>query len=266
MYLKLLDIHTHINKYPETEIKQILDRANRVGVAGAILAGTTVESSNKCVELANGDERLFASVGIHPMEIPLTDIDTHMHNIKKLTSSSNVIAISEIGLDRMPGAPDFKKQEEVFRKHIQIAKDTDLPIIYHSRESYPYTLDVLKNEQAYTVGGAAHYFQGDVATALRCIELGFFISIARPLLHLSQLQEVVSKIPMQNILVETDAFPQPFKKNRNAWTEPRHLIEIVDKIALIKGLTTANVIQQIYNNLMILLRNKSENVKEILNK
>ena len=79
--MKLLDLHTHIDKYPETEIKQILDRANRVGVAGAILAGTTVESSNKCVELADADDRLFASVGIHPMEIPLTNLELSLIHI-----------------------------------------------------------------------------------------------------------------------------------------------------------------------------------------
>ena len=106
----------------------------------------------------------------------------------------------------------FKKQEDIFRAHIQIAKTTNLPIIYHSRESYPYILDVLEEEEAYKVGGAAHYFQGDVSTAYRCIELGFFISIAKPVLRIPELQEVVNKIPLENILIETDSFPQPFKK------------------------------------------------------
>ncbi|MCH2507209.1 MAG: TatD family hydrolase [Dehalococcoidia bacterium] len=262
--MKLLDLHTHIDKYPETEIKQILDRANRVGVAGAILAGTTVESSNKCVALADADDRLFASVGIHPMEIPLTNLESHIQAIEKLALMSNVVAISEIGLDRMVGAPDFKKQEDIFRAHIQIAKTTNLPIIYHSRESYPYILDVLEEEEAYKVGGAAHYFQGDVSTAYRCIELGFFISIAKPVLRIPELQEVVNKIPLENILIETDSFPQPFKKNRKAWTEPRHLVDIVEKIATIKGKTATEVSIQMHSNLMNLFKDQSGAIDNIL--
>tara|TARA_Y100000590_G_scaffold342055_2_gene390461 strand:+ start:4200 stop:5021 length:822 start_codon:yes stop_codon:yes gene_type:complete len=263
--LKLLDLHTHIYEYPETEIKQILDRANRVGVAGAILAGTTVKSSNKCVALANADDRLFASVGIHPMEIPLTDIENHIQAIKELALTPQVVAISEIGLDKMLGAPDFRKQEDIFRAHIQLAKTTNLPIIYHSRESYPYILDVLEDEEAYKVGGAAHYFQGDISTAFRCIELGFLISIAKPVLRIPQLQEVVSKIPLENILIETDSFPQPFKKNRKAWTEPRHLVDIVAKIAAIKGTTTTEVSIQLHSNLMKLFKDKSGAMDKILN-
>ena len=265
MYLKLLDLHTHIDKYPETEIKQILDRANRVGVAGAILAGTTVKSSNKCVALANADDRLFASVGIHPMEIPITDMESHIQAITELVLTSNVVAISEIGLDKMLGAPDFKKQEDIFRAHIQLAKTTNLPIIYHSRESYPYILDVLEDEEAYKVGGAAHYFQGDVSTAFRCIDSGFFISIAKPVLRIPQLQEVVSKIPLENILIETDSFPQPFKKNRKTWTEPRHLVDIVEKIATIKGITTTEVSIQMHCNLMNLFKDKYGAMDKILN-
>jgi len=263
--LKLLDLHTHIDKYPAADIKQILDRANLVGVAGAILAGTTVKSSSTCVELADADDRLLASVGIHPMEIPLTNIESHIQAIKELALTPNVVAISEIGLDKMLGAPDIKKQEEIFRAHIQLAQITNLPIIYHSRESYPYILDVLEDEQAYKIGGAAHYFQGDVSTARRCIELGFFISIAKPVLHIQQLQEVVSYTPLENILVETDSFPQPFKKNRKAWTEPRHLVDIVEKIATIKGITTAEVGMQMYRNLMNLFKDNCGAIDQILN-
>ena len=179
-YLKLLDIHTHLNQYHKDEIGEILTRAGEVGVAGAILAGTTVTSSRDCINLANADNRLFAGIGIHPMDIPSNADHTIVEEIRKLSSEPRVLVISEVGLDRIEGAPDFRLQEEIFRAQIQLASDVAMPIIYHSRLAYPEILDILKDEQAFKVGGAAHYFQGDLDTAKQCIDLGFMISFARP--------------------------------------------------------------------------------------
>ena len=99
-----------------------------------------------------------------------------------------------------------------------------------------------------------HYFQGDEATAREAIDCGFFISLARPLTRLPELQEVARRIPMEHIVLETDAFPQPFKKYRHNWTEPRHLAGVAQCLADIKGISIDEVAEITTANLSQLLR------------
>ena len=109
-------------------------------------------------------------------------------------------------------------------------------------------LKVLREERAYEVGGAMHYFQADLQTAREAIDLGFYISLAKPLLRQLELQEVAAQLPLDHIVLETDSAPQPFKRNRDRWTEPRNLKDISEKLAQlqrrdveeIQATTTAN--------------------------
>ena len=103
--MKLFDCHTHLFEYPRDEITEILDRAQDSGVAGAILAGTTIETSRKSIELANQDTRLFAGVGIHPMDIEKQPRYENIDEIRQMLHEPRVVAISEVGLDGMEGAP-----------------------------------------------------------------------------------------------------------------------------------------------------------------
>ena len=98
-----------------------------------------------------------------------------------------------------------------------------------------------------------HYFQGDEATAREAIDCGFYISLARPLTRLPELQEVAKNIPLSDIVLETDAYPQPFKKNRSSWTEPRHLESIAQQLADLKGLTLEQIAEVTTGNLARLL-------------
>ena len=98
-----------------------------------------------------------------------------------------------------------------------------------------------------------HYFQGDEPTARQAIECGFFISMARPLTRLPYLQDVARAIPLENMVLETDAYPQPFKKYRHNWTEPRHVREVAQFLADIKGITLEEVAHTTTQNLANLL-------------
>ena len=156
-------------------------------------------------------------------------------------------------MDYLPESPDHDIQDQVFRQHIRLAKSLKLPIIFHSRESHPEVFRVLREEGAGDVGGAMHYFQGDEATAREAIDCGFHISLARPLTRLQGLQEVARVIPLDNIVLETDAFPQPFKKYRSSWTEPRHVREVAQQLADLKGISVEEVAQVTTRNLAGLL-------------
>ncbi len=248
------DCHTHLDQYAIAEIPEILDRAHESGVAFAVCAGTTLKSTQDCIDLANRNGPLYAGVGIHPMEAhePVTEaVYSQLERMAK--SSFKVVCISEVGLDFLPESPTHETQYQVFREHIRLAKSLKLPIIFHSRESHKEVFQTLREENAGEVGGAMHYFQGDETTAREAIDCGFYISLARPLTRLPELQEVARVIPLEHIVLETDAAPQPFKKYRTNWTEPRHIQSVAQTLAEVKGITVDEVARVTTGNLARLL-------------
>jgi len=248
------DAHTHINQYAPSEIPGIVERAQDAGVRFVICAGTTMETTRDCIRMTETHDMFYAGVGIHPMEAyqPI-DEDTYIDLESLAKDNSKVVCISEIGLDFLPESPDHQIQDQVLRQQIRLARSLKLPLIFHSRESHPEVFRVFREERAHEVGGAMHYFQGDEATAQEAIECGFLISLARPLTRMRELQEVAKAIPLENLVLETDAFPQPFKKYRENWTEPRHVREVAQQLADIKGITLAEVAQVTTYNLTKLL-------------
>lgn len=262
--MRLFDCHTHLDEYSTEEIHSILERAGHVRVAGAIIAGTTLASSRRSIDLSESDPRLFAAVGIHPMDINPSLDDSTWQVLHDLANSPRVVAISEVGLDGIEGAPGSDLQEYVFRSQIQLARELSLPIIYHAREAYPRVLDVLQEESGWEVGGVAHYFQGDVRTAWRCVDMGFLISMARPLLRLSELQKVAREVSLEHIVLETDTYPQPFKRRRESWTEPRHLIEVAQAVADCKDISVERVIEETGQNLLRVLGERGDPVKALI--
>ena len=246
----LVDCHAHLDPFSDNEIREMIDRAEAAGVGAIISAGTTVESSQRSIELSARFPGFFSGVGIHPMDIREPFDDATAERLRTLaTSTEKVLVISEIGLDFMEGTPDRAVQYHAFREQIRLAIDLKLPIVFHSRESHDEVFRVLREERAYEVGGIMHYFQGDEPTARQAIDLGFYISLARPLLRLPHLQAVAARLPLESVVLETDSAPQPFKSKRENWTEPRHVRPIAEKLAELQGkdveeieeTTTANV-------------------------
>ena len=249
------DAHTHLDQYPLAEMTEIMDRARESGVVFAVCAGTTLKTTQDCIDLAELHEPLYAGVGIHPMEAnALVDDQVYAELERMAKSSSKVVCISEVGLDYLPESPNHEIQDQVFREHIRLARSLSLPVIFHSRESHPAAFKLLREENAHEVGGAMHYFQGDEATALEAIDCGFYISLARPLIRLPELQEVAKVIPLDNIVLETDAAPQPFKKYRTNWTEPRHVQSVAQTLAEIKDISVEEVARVTTGNLARMLR------------
>ena len=237
-----IDSHAHLEPFTNTEVGEILDRAEDVGVRAVISAGTTIPSSERSLELSGKYDGFFSGVGIHPMDIrePFTDV-TYEALKGMALSTEKVLVISEVGLDFMEGAPDRAIQYPAFREQIRLARELGLPVVFHSRESHDEAFRVLREERAYEVGGIMHYFQADYDTARRIIDLGFYVSLARPLLRLPYLQQAAAKIPLENIVLETDAAPQPFKAKRENWTEPRHVAVVAETLAELKGISVEEV-------------------------
>ena len=228
----LIDCHVHLDSYSDDEVGEVLERGRSVGVRFVISAGTTLPSSERSVALSAKYPDLFSGVGVHPMDITQPFDDTTYEHLKTLAlSNEKVIVVSETGLDFMEGAPDRAVQYTAFREQIRLARELGYPIVFHSREAHDEAFRLLREERAYEVGGVMHYFQGSLDDAKRVIDLGFYISLARPLLRYTYLQEVAAAVSLDYIVLETDAAPQPFKAKRENWTEPRHTRIIAERLA-----------------------------------
>ena len=259
----LIDTHCHLDAYTiDNEVGEVLERARAVGVRLIVNAGTTVKSSQRCVELTKTFPELYAGVGIHPMDLTGPVDETVYAQLREYaTSSDKVLVISEIGLDFLDNMPDRATQYQAFREQIRLARELRLPIVFHSREAHDEVLRVLREERAYEVGGAMHYFQGDMDTAQAAIDLGFYISLAKPLLHLPHLQAVAPNLPLERIVLETDSAPQPFKTKRENWTEPRHLQDVAGKLAELRGIDADEVCRITTDNFLNMLGDRASKVR-----
>ncbi len=262
-----IDIHTHIDQHDSNEIVDILKRASDAEVGAIITAGVTDTSSSMCVELAQSNECIFAGVGIHPQEITKPVSNQQLDTIKTLISYPKVVVMSEIGLDYQPSSINiWSLQKELFAEQINIATESKLPIVFHNRNADKDTLQLLKSEGGEQVGGAAHYFQGDWEYAQALLDMNFFISLAKPLLRMHELQEVSKKLPLDRIVLETDSYPQPFKSNRKKWTEPKDIPVIAVFLAQIRGICVDDIKHTILNNTLQMLGSRGKHIKALLSK
>ena len=244
----LIDCHSHLDGFDDPEVGLILDRASAAGVGAVVTAGTTLESSRRAVRLAADNPGLLAAVGLHPQDLAGPMTGEAESALIALAASDRVVAVSEIGLDFQDSSPDRAVQFDAFRRQIGMARELELPIVFHSRLADRDTLRVLREERGFEVGGAMHYFQGDERTAREAIDLGFWVSLARPLLRLEGLRSVAAQLPMEWIVLETDAYPQPFKRDRSRWTEPRHAAEIAAELAGLRDTDAAEVARATTSN------------------
>ena len=262
----LIDCHAHLADYEPTDIPSILKRAKKAGVGAIISAGTNIQSSSRCIDLSLQYSSIFAGIGIHPSDItnPITDLEINkLYDLAK--STEKLVVMSEIGLDFQTHSPDRKLQYDAFRQQIRIARELKKPIIFHSRNAHSETLRLLKEERGYEVGGVMHYFQADISTAKSAIDLGFHISLAKPLLRLDELQKTTQYLPLESLVIETDSYPQPFKSKRTLWTEPRHLKEIIEKLSELKNENVQNLEKILEKNIFNVLGTKnSEVVKKFI--
>jgi TatD DNase family protein len=258
-----IDSHAHlfIKDFGE-DLREVILRAADAGVEFIVNPGTDLESSREAIALAERFDSLYACVGFHPHEARKAD-GPSLDEIEKLSHHEKVVAIGEIGLDYHYDYSPRDIQREVFSLQIDIARERDLPVVIHSREAEGDTVALVEGklreprpwraaragagEPALRPRGVFHCFPGDEEMARRVIGWGFYISIPGPVTFGSKQQrpnvmaEVVSKIPLEHILLETDSpylSPVPLRGKRN---EPANIPLIAHKIAELKGLPVEEI-------------------------
>ncbi len=239
----LIDTHAHLDMREFNDDRDgVINRAREAGVEYIITVGTTVESSRDAVLLAEKYDFIYAAVGIHPHEVkdilhPAYEVLRHFAKHKK------VVAYGEVGLDYHYEHSPRSDQKRKFRDMLREARELDLPVIIHDRDAHEDTLHILSEEWEPDLGGVMHCFSGDLAMAQKVIEMGLSISVAGPVTFpkAGSLREVVRQIPIEHILIETDApylAPQPVRGKRN---EPAYVRHTAEAVAQIKGLSFEDV-------------------------
>ena len=236
-----IDIHTHLPQYNEDELSGIINRWRSSNVKFVVATGTTIEDSKKSIDLANNYYDVLSGIGLHPSDLT-SEWKKDLLELKKL-SSSKISMISEIGLDYQDTSPKKNDQIEAFEFQIQIALDNKLPIVFHTRNAMDDTYAILKNFNFTYEPGAIHYFDGNYNQAKSMIDLGYKISFAKTLIRHDHLKEVAEKVSIKDIVIETDSYPQYFKKNREKWTEPKDVKLVAEEISKIKKIKLDDVAQ-----------------------
>jgi TatD DNase family protein len=245
-----VDTHCHLD-FPEfkNEIPAVVGRAKDANVGRLINVGVDIETSKHSCDLARRFSEVYAAVGLHPH--CAKDLNIEVQGcLLTLTGKEKVVAIGEVGLDyyylkRSSQYSRFPSREEqifCFEQMLDLALETKLPVIIHTRESDADTLAILKSYGG-ALQGVVHCFSGDYETAQKILDMGFALSFTGNITYKSSenLVEMIRKIPIGSIMLETDApllAPEPFRGKRN---EPAYVIEVARKIAQIKSLSLAQV-------------------------
>jgi TatD DNase family protein len=268
-----IDTHAHIHQHDANEHVDIIDRAAVANVGVIITAGTTIADSQTAIDLAKLHPQVFAGVGVHPTDLERSLTTDDISNLSALAKSPEVIVMSEIGIDHQNRSPDQNWQAESFHAQIEIARKHSLPIVFHIREqaddydahsARDAAVSILKETNAGELGGTAHYFQGRWTFANQLLDLGFHISFAKTLIRITDLEETAEKTPADRILLETDAYPQRFKKNRDNWTEPRDIPIVAEKLASLRNVSVQEIQHLTTENTLKMLDSRAAIVRSIL--
>jgi TatD DNase family protein len=234
----LTDSHAHL-EMPEFDAdrEQVLERAVQGGVTRVITIGTDLESSAQAVGLAQGHESVFATVGCHPHDAKECTEEA-LAELCRLAAEPRVVAWGEIGLDFFKLYSPRDRQVELFERQLDLASRADLPVVIHDRDAHHEILSILRKRKDSGRRGVIHCFSGDYSVALEFIGLGFAISIPGTVTYKNahDIQEVAARIPVDRLIVETDApylTPVPKRGKRN---EPLFVVHTAEKVASLRGM------------------------------
>ncbi len=243
----LIDTHAHIyHERFDGEIAATIARARDEGVEIIIMPAIDVSSIHRAIELSKTHEGLYAMAALHPSETAAAS-DSDFEEVRRLAQHPKVIAIGESGLDYYWDRSFDERQQDFFRRHIRLAVEADMPLILHNREATHDILRILEEERSRLpnpskLRGILHCFVDDARTARRAAEIGFLVGIGGIVTFKnSNLDDVVRELPLDQIVLETDApflAPDPYRGKRN---EPAYVRIVAEKVARIRGMSLEEV-------------------------
>lgn len=237
----LVDTHSHINTLEKITPQEAIDNAKANGVEKIIVPAATVNDIDEVLKFVNKYENTFGLLGVHPSEVKDWD-DSLLDKIREYSKNEKIVGIGEIGLDYYWDKSFNDLQKEVFIKQIKLANELKLPICVHDREANKDSFDILK-EYNKTSDVVMHCFSGSVEFAKECVKEGWFIALGGVVTFKNaiKMKEVAKEVPLENLLVETDApylTPVPFRGTEN---QPAYVKFVAEEIAKLRGITFEEV-------------------------
>ncbi len=251
--MNLIDTHAHLNDAAfDADLNDVIDRVRQRGIRSVINVSEGVESCEKSLQQADQYPELFCTIGVHPHKAAeVTEED--FQKLKLLSVSPKVKAVGEIGLDFYYDYAPREIQKQVFTQFLKLGLEINLPVIIHCRDAEKEMEEIFRVLGHQSWRGVIHCFTGSHEFAQKMLDLGFYISFSGIITfkNANALRDVVARIPLERMLVETDSpylTPVPYRGKRN---EPVHVLYVAQQIAEIKNLsideimriTTINAIQ-----------------------
>ena len=263
----MVDAHCHLNFQAfDTDFEETIKRATQQGVEIIVNASTSIESSQKAVELAQKYENLYAIVGVHPHHADKVTKGWDKE-ISALAKMPKVVGVGEIGMDyysyKSNGITDSKLQEEIFRRQIEISIENKLPLQIHGRHAGKDILRIISDyaNELLEIPGMFHCFAGSVDYLEKVLALGFYVGFDGNITYKglapgedTLLSDLVVKAPLERIITETDSPYLPPNPHRGSRNEPAYVIIVGNSIAEIKK-TSFDVVN----------KTTSDNAKRVFN-
>lgn len=251
----LVDSHCHID-FPELsrDIDGVLRRMSESGVGAALCVSVNLPTFPSVLAIAERYPNVFASVGVHPdhqgVEEPPTDL------LVALSDHAKIVAIGETGLDYYRLTGDLEWQRERFRRHVRAAREAGKPLIIHTRSAAADTLQLMQEERAWEAGGVMHCFTETWEVAAAALDMGFYVSFSGIVTFKSAtaLKDVARRVPLDRLLIETDApylAPVPHRGKTN---EPAFVRHVAEEIARVREIPFEHVASQTTSNFLSLFR------------
>ncbi len=249
--MQLTDSHCHLTFEPlQQDLEAVLQRSREAGVTRWVTIGTDIEQSQQAISLAQQYEALYATVGLHPHDAKDADEET-WEKLRQWVSLPQVVAIGETGLDFHYSFSPHEVQEEVFRRHLALAAEVDLPVVIHTREAFDRTLEILGEFAGCLRAVVLHCFTGTADQAQRAVERGYTLSFSGALTFKKSeaIRQAAAWVPLDRLLVETDCpylSPAPMRKQKI--NEPALMIHTAQCLANLKGISLEELAQVTWKN------------------
>lgn len=239
-------IDTHLHLINNDKVRTIINDSFSKGVEKLIISGCDKMGIRDALEIIKNNDNIYATIGFHPSEAEVVNDDDIKDLKRLLKSNSKIVGIGEIGLDYYYGKDNREQQLKLFDSQLKIAQEMNMPVVIHSRDAFQDTYDILNK---YNLKGIIHCFNGSIEVADLYIKLGYCLGIGGVVTFKnSKLSNVVEKIPLTNIVLETDSpylTPEPYRGKENT---PAFIPIVVDKIAEVKKISTKEVEKITTNN------------------
>ncbi|HXQ50194.1 MAG TPA: TatD family hydrolase [Stellaceae bacterium] len=243
----LVDSHCHLDYAAPEERPEIIARARRAGVRTMLTIGTRLDQFEGVRAIAESDPDIWCSVGVHPHEAA-SEASADCAALVALAGDAKVVGIGETGLDFYYDHSPRPRQAELFRAHAAASRETGLPLIIHTRDADPETIQILREEMP--LAGVIHCFSTGRELSEAALEMGLYISLSGIVTfrNAKTLQEIARDLPLERLLIETDApylAPVPMRGRTN---EPAFIVHTAAFVASLKGVPVAELAQRTAEN------------------